>query len=256
MLLPKNDAEDRAMERFLESYNRTNGAYYKINQWLDRPPRSPQGPSPDCLCIDTHNCSEMVIERTTLADTQVLKLREGAAKFLREARTKLGSRLPGVFLLHDWGVNAIRFTAKNRRRQIAELCEEILAAAPNLADGEEVPLYDPFPVKLRKEEAWRVKTNSALVWVPPGGERSDSEHEIEQKLRKVLNEANSKFTSYTDKQTVLLMNIWETGRNYEEFQNELFEKIDLREHPNIKHIYLSEGLSDPPIYHLWSARDV
>jgi hypothetical protein len=71
-------------------------------------------------------------------------------------------------------------------------------------------------------------------------------------LGKSLNEANRKFTSYRDKQTVLLINIWETGLDYQIFKTVLFESVDMAKYPNIKHIYLSEGLPDPPICHLWS----
>jgi hypothetical protein len=120
-----------------------------------------------------------------------------------------------------------------------------------LAEGEEVSLFHPFPVKLRKEEASKVKTSCALVWVSPGGAYSINENKLDQQFRQVLNEANRKFASYSDKQTVLLINIWETGLNYQIFKTELFESVDMGEYSNVKHIYLSEGLPDPPIYHLW-----
>jgi hypothetical protein len=191
-----------------------------------------------------------------LTGEQDLKLTQGAEKFLADVRTQLSCKLPGVFFLHEWGVNAIRFTAKSRKQKVAQLCREILIAAPMLAEGEEVPLSHPFPVKLRKEESHKVKTNCALVWVSPEGAYSTNENQLDQQLRQVLNEANRKFTSYTDKQTVLLINIWETGLDYEEFENELSEKVGLKEYSNIKHIYLSEGLPDPPIYHLWSRGEV
>lgn len=200
----------------------------------------------------------MVIECTMLTGVRDLKLTEGAAKFLVDVRTQLSCKLPGVFLLHDWGVDAILFTAKNRMRKIAQLCQEILTAAPKLAEGEEVPLPYPFSVKLRKEEAYKVKTNCALVWVYPEGAYSTNENQLDQQLRQVLNEANRKFMShsYTNKQTVLLINIWETGLNYEEFEKELFEEVGSKKYPNINHIYLSEGLPAPPLYHLWSAGGV
>ena len=194
----------------------------------------------------------MVIERTMLTGVQNLKLSQGAEKFLADVRDRLSCKLPGAFLLHGWGINAIRFTAENRERKIAQLCQEILAAAPTLSEGEEVPLSQPFPVKLRKEEACKVKTNCALVWVSPEGAYSPNEKQLDHQLRQVLNEANKKFTSYTDKQTVLLINIWETGLDYEEFKTKLFKGVVMKECSNIKHIYLSEGLPDPSIYHMWS----
>ena len=101
----------------------------------------------------------MVIECTMLTGVRDLQLAEGAKKFLGEVRTQLSSKLPGVFLLHDWGVDAIRFTAKNREQKMALFCQEILAVAPKLAEGEVTPLSGPFPVKLRKEEASRVKVD-------------------------------------------------------------------------------------------------
>ena len=257
VLLPKEDREERAIGIFLEYYNRANGTSYDINEceWLDRQPQigqEQQGPIPDCLCMDAVNGTEMVIERTMLTGAQDLKLTQGAEKFLADVRGRLSCKLPGVFLLHDWGVNAIRFMAKNRERKIAQLCQEILAAAPMLVEGEEIPLSQPFPVKLRKEEAHKVKTNCALVWISPEGAYSPNKNQLDPQLRQVINEANKKFTSYADKQTVLLINVRETGLNYEEFQTELFEGVDLEEYSNVKHIYLSEGLPDPPIYHLWS----
>ena len=255
MLLPKEDREKRAIGRFLEYYNQVNGTSYEIKEWLDREPRigqELQGPIPDCLCIDVVNGAGMVIECTMLTGEQDLKLTQGAERFLADVRTQLSCKLPGVFLLHECGVNAIRFTAKNRERKIAQLCQEILAAAPRLAEGEEVALSHPFPVQLKKEEAYKVKTNCALVWVSPEGAYFTNENQLDHQLRQVLNEANKKFSSYTAKQTVLLINIWETGLDYEEFKRELLEEVDLKEYPNIKHIYLSEGLPDPPIYHLWS----
>lgn len=211
---------------------------------------------PDCLCADAVSGTEMVIECTMLTGEQDLRLTQGAEKFLADVRTQLSCKLPGVFFLHDWRVNAIRFTAKNRRQKIAELCQAILKVAPTLADGEEVSLYQPFPVKLTKEEARKLKSNCALVWISPEGAYSTNENQLDQQLRKVLDEANKKFTSYTDKQTVLLINIWETGLDYEGFEKELLEGVDLKEYSNIKHIYLSEGLPDPPIYHLWSRGEV
>ena len=120
MLLPKKDREERAIRRFLEDYNQANGTSYEIKEWLDRPPRSGQelqGPIPDCLCIDPPSGNEMVIESTMLTGVQDLKLTQGAEKFLADVRTQLSCKLPGVFLLYDWGVNAIRFTAKNRERK-------------------------------------------------------------------------------------------------------------------------------------------
>ena len=254
MLLLKEAREERAIGIFLEYYNQANGTSYKIKKWLDRQPRigqELQEPIPDCLCIDTVSGTEMVIERTMLTGVQDLKLTQGTEKFLADVRTQLSCKLPGVFLLHDWGVNAIRFTAKNRERKIAQLCQEILAVVPMLAEGEEAPLSQPFPVKLRKEEACKVRPHCALVYVSPEGAASTNEDQLDQQFRQALKEANEKFHSYTDIETILLMNIWETGLDYEEFKTELFERVDMEEYPNIKHIYLSEGLPDPPIYHLW-----
>ena len=254
MFLPKEDREQKAIGRFLEYYNQANKTLYEIKKWLDRPPRIGQelkGPIPDCLCIDKTSGTELDSERTMLTGEQDLKLTQGAEKFLADVRTKLTCKLPGVFLLHDWGVNVIKFTAKNRERKIAQLCQEILRVAPMLAEGEEAPLSQPFPVKLRKEEACKVSTNCVLVWVSPGGAYSTNENQLDQQFRKVLNEANKKFRSYTNTQTTLLINIWETALDYEEFETGLFERVDMEEYPNIKDIYLSEGLPDPPIYHLW-----
>ena len=254
VLLPKEEIEERAIRKFLKYYNQAHGTSYDIFEWLDRSPRMRQelhGPIPDCLCIDAVNETEMVIERTMLTGGQDLRLSQGAEKFLADVRDRLSYKLPGVFLLYDWGVNAIRFTVKSRERKITQLCQEILAAAPMLAEGEEVPLSQPFPVKLRKEEAYRVKTNCALVWFPPRA-RSPNENQLDQQLAQVLDEASKKFTRYTDKQTVLLINIWETRLNYKRFEEELFEGVVMEKYPNIEHIYISEGLPDPPIYHLWS----
>lgn len=257
VLLPKEDREERAIGIFLEYYNQAYGTSYDINEceWLDRSPRigqKPQGPIPDCLCIDAINGTEMVIERTMLTGEQAFKLTQGAEKLLAEVRDRLSRKLPGVFLLHDWGVNAIRFSARNREGKIAQLCQVILATAPMLVEGEEVTLSQPFPVKLRKQEACKVKTNCALVWVPLGGAYDSNKNSLDQQLRHVLNEANKKFTSYADKQTVLLINIWETGLQYEYFKSTLFKGLVMEEYSNIRHIYLSEGQPNPPIYHLWS----
>jgi len=255
MLLSKEDREERAIGVFLDYYNQANGTSYRIKQWLDRPPRigqEPQEPIPDCLCIDAVSGTEMVIERTMLTGVHDLKLTQGAERFLADVRNQLSCKLPGVFLLHDWGISAIRFTAKNRESKIARLCQEILTVAPMLAEGEEAPLCQPFPAKLRKEEACKVKTNCTLVWVPLGGAYSANENQLDQQFRRVLNEANKKFRSYTGIQTVLLINTWETGLDYQEFEAELLESVDMEEYPNIRHIYLSEGSPDPPIYRLWS----
>lgn len=259
MLLPKKDREERAIRRFLQYYNQANGTSYEIKEWLDRTPcigQELQGPIPDCLCVDTVSGAEMAIECTMLTGKQGLKLSQGAEEFLAEVRDQLNCKLPGVFLLHDWGVRSIRFTAKNRGNKIAQLCQAILTVAPMLAEGEEVSLSHPLPVKLRKEESHKVKTNCALVWVSPERSHTTNENSLNQRLRQVLDEGNKKFTSYTEKQTVLLINIWETGLDYGEFEKELSEKVGLKKYSNIKHIYLSEGLPDPPIYHLWSRGEV
>lgn len=257
VLLPKKDREERAIGIFLEYYNQIYGTSYDINkcEWLDRSPRieqKQQGPIPDCLCIDSINGTEMIIERTMMTGGQGLKLTQGAEKLLADVRNRLSCKLPGVFLLHDWGINAIKFTAKNRERKIARLCEEILVAALMLSEGEEVSLSQPFPVKLRKEEACKMKTNCALVWIPPEGAYEPNGIQPDQQLRQVISEANKKFTSYADKQTVLLINIYETGLDYEGFETELFKGVIMEAYSNIKHIYLSEGQPNLPIYHLWS----
>jgi hypothetical protein len=256
VLLPKRDSEERAIRRFLDYYNKSEQKSYTIKEWLDRTPRtgrSKQEPIPDCLCIDSINGSEMVIERTMLTGEQDLKLTQGAEKFLIDVRTQLKCKLSGVFLLHDWGTNAIKFTSRDRNRKITQLCQQILTVAPTLADGEEISLSHPFPVKLRKEEAYKVKTDCALIWIPPEGKYTSNRNRLDQQFKRALDEANRKFKNYSEKQTVLLINIWESGLDYEELKTALFEGIDMDGFSNIKHIYLSEGLPNPPIYHLWSS---
>jgi len=256
IFLPKEDREERAVERFLAYYNQANKTSYEIKEWLDRTPRVGQGqkgPIPDCLCVDAVSGTQMVIERTMLTGEQDLKLTQSTEKFLTDVRSQLDCKLPGVFLLYDWGVYAIRYRANDRQTKIDQLCQEILRVAPTLAEGEEVPLCQPFPVRLRKEEAWKVKTNCALTYVSPGGEYSMNKKQLDQQFQQVLSEANEKFRSYISIPTVLLTNICETGLNYEEFEAEVLKKVDMEVYPNIRHIYLSEGLPDPPIYHLWSS---
>lgn len=251
-MLPRENREERAVERFLEHYNQVNGTSYQNIQWLDRTPRigeGQQGPIPDCLCKDQVSGAEMVIERTMLSGEKVLRLEAGANEFLTEVRRRLECKLPGVFLLHDWGVDEIRYRSNTREEKITQLCQEILRVAPTLAEGEVAQLEQPFPVKLRKEEAWNTRTNCALVYTPlvnivsPVGRHQ---------LKKVLDEANEKFINYIHISTVLLINIWATGLDYKAFKEALFQSVDMREYPNIEQIYLSEGLSDPIIYHLWS----
>ncbi|GEM_PF-5176076 len=254
LMLPKNDREERAISRFLDYYNQTNATSYEIRCWLDREPRSkhdPQESIPDCLCVDATNGNEMIIEYTMLTGDHDLRLAEGAEKFLADVRTAVKCQLPGVFLLYDWRVNALRFTSNNRGEKIAELCREILAVAPGLAEGQEVLLSQPFPVKLRKEEASKVKADSALIWTPLEA-NSNSRNPIDQQLLNVLDEGNRKFVRYDYKATILLINIWETGLDYEGLKRIFPREVTLKEYPNIKHIYLSEGLPNPLIYHLYA----
>ncbi|MBI4332376.1 MAG: hypothetical protein HY673_13970 [Chloroflexi bacterium] len=255
MIRPKEEREEIAIGRFLEYYNKANGTSYEIEkcEWLDRLPRrghEGQRPTPDCLCRDGVNGTEMVIERTMLTGEQDLKLTQGAESFLADVRDQLACKLPGVFLLHDWGVNAITYTTKNRGKKINQLCEAVLAAAPMLPEGEEVQLEIPFPVKLKKEEPHKVKTDCALIPFPP--DCSTDKNQPDQQLVRVLDEGNKKFAAYSGAETVLLANIWETGLTYELFKKECFEKVTMEEYPDIKHIYLSGGSPDPLIYHLWS----
>jgi HrpA-like RNA helicase len=249
-LLPKEDREERAVLRLLEYYNHTHGTSYEISEWLDRSPRvdaKAYESIPDCLCTDAINLPEMVVECTMLTGSKDLRLSEGAQKFLEDVRERLTCKLPGVFFLYDWGVDAIRFTARNKEKKITEFCQEILAVAPKLAEGDEVTVSQPYLVKLRKEEADRVTTDSGLVWVLPEIPRLPKVKQLTQ----ILDEANRKFTRYSDRQTILLINIWETGLDYKAFEEELFQQIATEKYPNIKHIYLSEGSPDPPVYHLW-----
>jgi hypothetical protein len=58
-------------------------------------------------------------------------------------------------------------------------------------------------VKLRKEEANKVKTGCTLVFISPDGIANGNQ--LDQQLRHVLDEANKKFMSYTDKKTVILI---------------------------------------------------
>lgn len=249
-LLPKKDREERAVQRLLEYYNLTYGTSYEVSEWLDRSPTvdaKAHGPIPDCLCTDAINGSEMVIERTMLTGGRDLKLSEGAQRFLEDVRERLTCKLPGVFFLYDWGVDAMHFTTQNREKKIAEFCQEILAAAPKIAEGNEVTISQPFLVKLRKEETERVRTDCGLVWVLPEVPRSPKVKQLAQ----ILDEANRKFACYSDRQTILLINIWETGLDYRGFEEKLFQQIAMEKYPSIKHIYLSEGSPDPPVYHLW-----
>jgi hypothetical protein len=252
MLLRKEDREERAIGIFLEYYNQVNGTCYTIKEWLDRPPPI-QGHVPDCLCVDTVSGTELVIERTMLTGERDLKLEHGAEKFLADVGNQLACKLPGVFFLHDWGINAIRFKGeRNREQKIAELRQAILKIAPTLAEGEEASLRQPFPVKLKKVEAHKMKTNCALYWSPPQAVYAPNKNRLDKQFMRVLEEANGKFTSCSDKETVLLINIWETGLDYHIFKTELLESVEMGKYPNIKHIYISEGLPDPLIYHLWS----
>jgi len=251
-MLPREKREDEAVKRFLEHYNQVNETSYQIIRWLDRTPQireEQQGPIPDCLCKDQVSGAEMIIERTMLADEKVLRLEEGANKFLTEVRRRLECKLPGVFLLYEWGVDEIRYRSNTREEKITQLCQEILRVAPTLAEGEVAQLEQPFPVKLRKEKAWQVTTNCDLVYTSLSNNAFPvGRHQLEE----ILDEANKKFINYIHISTVLLINIWATGLDYETFKKELFQSVDMREYPNIEQIYLSEGLPAPIIYHLWS----
>jgi len=252
-MLSKDKREERAVSRFLEYYNQVHETSYSGTNidWLDRKPRIgqwQQGPIPDCLCKDPASGTAMVIEYTMLASKEGLKRTEGACKFLAEVRIRLERKLPGVFLLHDWGVDEIKYKSNTREEKISQLYQEILRVAPTLAEGEEAQLCQPFPVKLRKEEASKVRTNCALIYFLPSRAPSADCH----RLKGILSEADRKFASYSHLLTVLLINIWETGLDYEAFKRELFQSVDMEAYKNIKQVYLSEGLPDPIIYHLWS----
>ena len=82
MRLPKNEVEERAIEKFLDYYTQANKTSYVIKQWLDRGPQSGRGPTPDCLCVDPPSGNEMVVEHTMLTGGRDLKLTQGAEQFL------------------------------------------------------------------------------------------------------------------------------------------------------------------------------
>lgn len=195
----------------------------------------------------------MAIECTILTGPQDLKLSEGAYEFLVEVRSRLECKLPGVFLLYDWGVDKIEYRTKTKEALITQLCQEIQRIAPTLAEGEEAQLCQPFPVKLRKEP-WEVTGNCDLLWDPPGGVFivDPKDTKIREQFEEFLNEANEKFADYTHMPTIFLVNICETGLKYEMFKDNLFQSVDMQKYPNVRHIYLSEGAPDPIIYPLWS----
>lgn len=256
-MLPREEREERAVGKFLEYYNQTNNTSYQVVKWLDRAPhlRSEQpGPIPDCLCRDENSRKQMVIERTMLTGEQDLELAKGAEQFLSDVSTQSKGKLPGVFRLDDWGVNAIHYTANNRQQKIDQLCQQILNIAPTLTEGEVVCLSDPFPVKLIKlvrEDADRLVTKSALLYDIPNCLSTNDKQPLVQQFEHVLSEANKKLQSYTEIPTVLLLNIWETGLDYQYFKAEILSRVNMEDYQNITHIYLSEGQPEPLIYNLW-----
>ena len=257
-MLPREEIEERAVGKFLEYHNQTNNTSYQVVKWLDRAPHlilEQPGPIPDCFCRDENSRKQMVIERTMLTGEQDLELTKGAEQFLGDVGTQLKGKLPGVFRLDDWGVNAIHYTTNNRQQKIDQLCQQILDITPTLTKGEVVSLSDPFPVKLIKlvrEDADRLVTKSALLYNIPDCVCAKDRQVLTKQLQDVLSEADKKFQSYTQIPTVLLLNIWETGLDYQYFKAEIFSKVNMKDYPNIMHIYLSEGQPEPPIYNLWS----
>ena len=256
-MLPREEREERAIGKFLEYHNQTNNTSYQVVVWLDRVPHlrlEQPGPTPDCLCRDENSGKQLVIERTMLTGEQDLELTKGAEQFLDDVSTQLKGKLPGVFRLDDWGVNAIRYTGYNRQQKIDQLCQQILDIAPKLTKGEVVCLSDPFPVKLVKlvrEDADRLVTKSALLYETPECIYTKDRQELTKQLQDVLSEADRKFQGYTQIPTVLLLNIWETGLDYQYFKAEIFSKVNMEDYPNIMRICLSEGQPEPPIYNLW-----
>ena len=243
MILPKEEREDRAVRKFLEWYNRTKRTSFQAQR--------PKDKRVDFICKDQMTGAELVIERTMLASQKYLKMNKGAKEFLDEISSRLKCKLPGVFLLHDFGMGGeIKYKGKTKKAMIDSLCQEILRVAPTLAEGEEaqLQLYQAYDVKLKKEEVQKYATNCALVYYLPSVAPSFDVAEFEC----VLNEADRKFANYTHMPTILLASIGGTGLDYKELEEELFQSVDMRKYPNIKHIYLSEGSPDPKIYHLWS----
>ncbi len=253
-MLPKEEREERAVGKFLDYYNQNNDTSYQIVEWLDRDSRNrleQQGPIPDCLCVDNNSGKQIVIERTMLTGEQDLKLIQGAEQFLGDVNTQLKGKLPGVFRLDDWGVNAIIYTANNRQKKIDQLCQEILGIAPTLTKGEVVSLSEPFPVKLVREDEERFVANSALLYNIPDCVCAKDRRQLTKNLQHILSEADKKFQNYIKYPTVLLLNIFETGLDYGYFKAEIFSKVNMGNYPNIMYIYLSEGQAEPPIYNLW-----
>lgn len=260
-MLPREEREERAIGKFLKYHNQTNNTSYRLVKWLDRVPhhKSEQpGPIPDCLCKDENSGKQLIIERTMLTGEQDLELVKGAEQFLCDVSTQLKDKLPGVFNLDDWGVNAIHYTANNRQQKIDQLCQQILDTAPTLTEGEMTCLSDPFPVKLiklAKEDADRLVTKSVLLYTIPACAYAKDRQILSKQLEDVLIGADKKFQRYTKIPTVLLLNIFEIGLDYGYFKAEVFSKVNMGNYPNIMHIYLSEGQADPPIYSLWTSYD-
>lgn len=244
MMLPAEEREDRAIENFLNYYNQTNGTSYR--------PERPKDKRIDFICKDDVTGAEIVIECTTLADPKWLELEDKTRKILAKVEYRLRCKLPGVFLL--WAKEQIKYADNAKEALITQLCKEIEKTASNLAEGEEAQIDQPFDMTLVKEEARKVRTECALITHPPGGKYplpKRMEQRIRAQFEVALSEANKKFANYTHMSTILLVNIWETVRDYETLKGDMFQSIDMGKYPNIKHIYLSEGLPDPPIYHLW-----
>jgi hypothetical protein len=120
-----------------------------------------------------------------------------------------------------------------------------LDIAPTLTKGEVVSLSNPFPVKLVREDADRLVTKGALLYNIPDCASTNDKQQLSKQFQHVLSEADKKFQSYTEIPTILLLNIWETGLDYQYFKAEIFSKVNMEDYPNIMHIYLSEGQPEP-----------
>ncbi len=187
-----------------------------------------------------------------LANTKDMERGQLSARFLSEVKERLRGNLQGIFRLYDWDIETISYNANNRTDQIEQLSQAILNAASTLGNGVAVKLNHPFPVKLMKLESHGISEESELLCTYPASEPSLQGQRLQQQFKKVLEEANRKFERYTSMPTFLLVNIFETQLDYQEFNMDVAECIDMEQYPNIMNIYLSEGAPDPIVQCFWA----
>ena len=239
----KGQQEEDLIKHFVQHYNETNRTSYEYDHKPDVTDRTTK--RPDYVYKDHTTGQKIAVELSRLRGPIDWKYDKTARKLLDEVRSRLEGKLQGTFLLRS-GFNEIDVNRENWKSTVEQLCQQVMIHAPCLAEGQETTFRTPFECTLRKMKTQGSELGAETPFIVLGFDPDMTRKQLEE----TIDEANEKFKDYSDLLTAVLLGIWETGVEYDEFVG-LVQGIDMNRYKNVKHVYLYDAAPDTWIYRLW-----